>query len=97
MLEKIQTIQHHAITQQLRDVRVLGFLVFGVMVLLVSWSGVGVIESNYELEKQVAKLEQQNKVSQFENENQKLQNQYLATDEYIDMTARKQFSKALPG
>lgn len=97
MFEKIKILLLSSPVQQLKDVRVVGFLVFGVMVLLVSWSGVTVIETNYELQKQVSRLEQENEVAELQNNNLKLQNKYYETDQYEDLTARKQFGKGLPG
>jgi cell division protein FtsB len=97
VLEKIKTYQHHPYIQQFKDVRVIGFAVFGVLVLLVSWSGVRVIETNYELQKQVAEIQQENQVAELENNNLRLQNEYYNTDQYLELQARKQFGKGLPG
>ena len=97
MQEKIQKSLKHPIIQQLKDVRVLGFIVFGVLVLLVSWSGVNIIQTNYGLQKQISKLEQQNEIQKLENNNLKLTNEYYNTDTYLDLTARRQFGKAAPG
>ncbi len=97
MLDKIKKYQAHEFIQQFRDVRFNGFIVFGVLVLLVSWSGVSVIETNFELQKQVSKLEQENQVSQLENNNLKLQNEYYNSNQYLELTARRQFGKGQPG
>ncbi|GAC1387507.1 MAG: hypothetical protein NVS1B7_0830 [Candidatus Saccharimonadales bacterium] len=97
MLEKIKHFQNNLIINQLKDVRVLGLLAFVVIVILVSWSGVNVIQTNFDLEKKVSKLEQQNQVSQLENNNLRLQNEFYNTDTYLELTARKQFGKAAPG
>ncbi len=97
MLGKIKKYQKSAVWRNLRDVRFLGFMVFGVMVLLASWSGVSVIETNYELQKQIAQLDQQNQVQQLTNTNLKLQNEYYNTDTFLELTARKQFGKGAPG
>ena len=97
MLEKIKKLPYSSISHQLRDVRFLGFLVFGLLVLLASWSGVRVIETNYELQKQTAQLDQQNQVQDLVNTNLKLQNEYYNTDTYLELAARKQFGKAAPG
>jgi cell division protein FtsB len=97
MFERIKTAYKHPYTQQLKDTRVLGLLAFGVIVLLVSWSGISVIETNYALQQQIARLEQQNKVQELENNNQKLRNQYYTTDQYLELQARRQFGKAAPG
>lgn len=97
MLEKIKQYSKHPFLQQLRDVRFLGFLVFGVLVLLASWSGVTVIETNYDLQKQISQIDQQNQVQQLTNNNLKLQNEYYNTDTYLELTVRKQFGKGAPG
>src|SRR5690242_16883915 len=97
MFEKIKNYPLRPLVRQLKDVRVVGFLVFGVLVLLVSWSGVKVIETNYELQKQVSRVQQENQVAELENNNLKLQNQYYNTDEYLELTARRQFGKGAPG
>src|SRR5262245_36177371 len=69
-----------AYAMSLRDVRVAGQVLFAVIVLLVSWSGVKAIDANYVLEKQIATLQQQNTVQGLENENLKLQNDYYKSD-----------------
>ena len=97
MFEKIKQYQNHPWVTQLKDVRVLGLLTFTVIVVLVSWSGVNVIQTNFNLEKQVSQLQQQSQVSQLENNNLKLQNEYYNTDTYLELTARKQFGKVAPG
>ena len=97
MLQKIIQLQHHPVVDQLRDVRVIGFLAFGIVVLLVSYSGVNVIQTNFRLEKQVARLQQENEVAQLQNTNDQLRNQYYQSDEYVELLTRKQFGKALPG
>jgi cell division protein FtsB len=97
MLEKIKKYQDHPFFQQFRDIRFMGFVVFGILVLLVSWSGVSVIETNYTLQKQVSELEQQNQVAQLQNNNLKLQNEYYNSNQYLELTARRQFGKGQPG
>lgn len=97
MLEKIKTYSKHPYLHELRDVRVLGLLVFGIIVLLVSWSGVRVIETNYKLQQQIARMEEQTKLLQLENANKKLENKYYETDEYLELQARKQFGKGAAG
>ncbi len=97
MLEKIKKLSKDPRISQLRDVRVVGLLVFVVIVLLVSWSSISVIQTNYDLQKQIAQLEEQNQVRQLENDNQKLRNQYYGTDQYLELQVRRQFGKAAPG
>jgi cell division protein FtsB len=83
--------------QQFRDVRAVGLLLFLVVVLLVSWSGVKVIDTNYRLQKDIARLEQQNQIAELTNTNFKLQNDYYRTDQYLDIAARQDFGLAAPG
>lgn len=83
--------------KQLRDLRVVGLLVFLAIVLLVSWSGVKAIETNYRLQKQISALRQENTVRQLANENLKLENQYFETPQYLEVAARDDFGLAKPG
>lgn len=87
----------HALLAQLRDVQSLGLIVFAVIVLLVSWSGVKAIQSNYKLEQQITQLEQKNDLQRLQNSNQQLKNQYYNTPQYIELAARQNFGLALPG
>ncbi|MDB5163623.1 MAG: hypothetical protein JWS12_240 [Candidatus Saccharibacteria bacterium] len=97
MLNKIKTILQTARVSQLKDIRVFSQAVFAILVLMVSWSGVKVIQSNYELQRQISALEQQNSVQKLENDNVRLKNQYYNTDQYLELSARRQFGKAAPG
>jgi cell division protein FtsB len=97
MFEKIKKLLKHPLIKEFRDVRVMGLVVFGVIVLLVSWSGLQVIEANYQLQQQIAHLEQQTQVTELENNNLKLSNQYYNTDQYLELQARRQFGKGAPG
>ncbi len=97
MLEKIKQYFQDKPIDQWRDTRLWGFVIFAVVVVLASWSGVRVIETNYELQKKIAGLNQQNRIMQLQNENQKLQNEYYQTDTYLELSVRKQFGKAAKG
>lgn len=97
MFAKIKNNLHKIPIQHFKDVRVLGLMVFGVLVLIASWSGVSVIEANYELLQQISQLDQKNQVQQLTNNNLKLQNEYFNTDTYLELTARKQLGKGAPG
>jgi len=96
MFEKIQ-IKARKWLHELRDVRSVGFLVFGILALLVSWSTVGVIQTNYELQKRVARIERENQIKELENTNARLRNEYLNTDQYLELAARRHFGKAAEG
>ena len=82
---------------QFRDVRAAGLLLFLVVVLLISWSGVKIIDTNYRLQKQIAQLEQQTQVQKLSNTNVKLQNDYFRTNQYLEIAARQNFGLAKPG
>lgn len=83
--------------QSLRDVRNAGSLVFLVLVVLVSWSTLQAIQTNYQLQQQVERLAEQNDVDRLKNENAKLKNQYYTTSQYMELTARQNFGLAAPG
>jgi cell division protein FtsB len=97
MLRNIKTFDYRSLLMQLRDVRLLGLLVFVSLVLLVSWSGIKVIQTNYELEKRISQLRQEVEVLELENANQKLRNQYYESDAFLELAARRQFGRAAPG
>lgn len=97
MFEKIKNVITHPYTQQLKDVRVLGLLVFCIIALLVTYSGLGAIQTNYVLQKQIARIEQENQIRELENNNLRLTNEYFNTDQYLELQARRQFGKAAPG
>lgn len=80
-----------------RDIRFTGQVVFAGIVLLISWSGVKTIQTNYELQKQISTIKQQNAVRELENKNLELQNQYYNTDEYLELSARRNFGLGKPG
>jgi cell division protein FtsB len=91
--------KHKIITliNKLNDARFIGQLVFVVIVLLISWSGVKVIQTNYGLQKQIETLKQQNKVQELKNKNLALQNQYYQSNQYLELSARQNFNLAAPG
>jgi cell division protein FtsB len=82
---------------RLQDVRFLGLVLFVVVVLLISWSGIKAIETNYHLQRQISVLQQQNDVQELKNANQRLKNQYYKTDQYKELSARQHFGLANPG
>lgn len=97
MFEKIKNLAKHPYFQQFKDVRAVGLAVFGLIALMVTWSGIKAVQTNYTLQKQISRLEQENQVSQLENDNQKLQNQYYNTNQYLELASRQYFGKASPG
>lgn len=97
MIGKINIEKYWNYLIGLRDVRMIGLMVFALVVLMVTWSGIGVIQANYDLQKRIASLEQSVALHELENSNLKLRNQYYETDQYLELQARRQFGKAAPG
>ncbi len=82
---------------RMSDVRFSTQVLFVIIVLLISWSGVKSIQANYGLQKQINELDQQNKISQMENDNLRLQNEYYKSNQYLELSARRNFGLAAPG
>src|SRR3990167_6272975 len=97
MLGKIKNPKIKQNIKLFSDPRALGLVAFGIITLLVTWSGIKAVQTNYDLQKKIAKLGQENQVRRLENDNLKLKNQYLNTDEFLDLAARRQFGLAAPG
>ena len=91
-LTKIETV-----ADQLYDVRVVGLLVFAIVIILISWSGANAIDTNYGLQRQISQLEQQDQVKELANKNLQLQNEYFNTNQYLELAARQNFGLAAPG
>jgi len=97
MFDKIQKTYNSKSARQLLDVRNLGLYVFGIVVLAIAWSGAKTVQNNYELQKKISALGQQNAVLSLENSNTYLQNQYYKTDQYLELSARQNLGLAAPG
>ncbi|HEX5448066.1 MAG TPA: septum formation initiator family protein [Candidatus Saccharimonadales bacterium] len=97
MFEKIKNIVTSKTARQLVEVRNIGLYIFGIIVLAIAWSGAKTVQSNYDLQKQIATLRQQNAVAKLQNENIALQNQFYKTDEYLELMARQNLGLAAPG
>jgi cell division protein FtsB len=93
--EIIKKIQDRVL--RLRDVRVAGQAIFVVLVLLISWSGVKSIQSNYALQKQITGMSQQNDLQALQNNNLKLGNEYYKSNQYLELSARQNFGLAAAG
>ena len=97
MLSKLKHNLIQQLASYLSDVRNIGTVAFGIIAVLVTWSGVKVVQTNYDLQKQISAMQQENEVKKLENANLKLKNQYLNTSEYLELAARRHFNKASPG
>lgn len=83
--------------QRLSDVRFAGQVLFVIIVLLISWSGIKTIQTNYNLQKQISTLKQQNDIQKLKNTNLALQNEYFNSNQYLELSARQNFGLAAPG
>jgi cell division protein FtsB len=99
MQEKLKPYlkQLYAFVLRLQDVRFAGQVLFVIIVLLISWSGVKAIESNYQLQRQISGLKQQTDIQKLKNTNLKLQNEYYNTNQYLELSARQNFGLAALG
>jgi cell division protein FtsB len=82
---------------RLNDVRFVGQIIFVIIVLLISWSGVKSIQANYGLQKQITALKEQNNLQKLQDENLQLQNNYYKTNQYLELSAREDFGLAAKG
>ncbi len=83
--------------KRLGDMRFAGQVLFVIIVLLISWSGIKTIQTNYSLQKQISALKQQTGVQKLKNNNLALQNQYFNSKQYLELSARQNFGLAAPG
>ncbi len=97
MFNKINSYYRRIPWTSLRDPKNVGLSIFLIIVLLISWSGVKALQTNYNLQKQISVLKQQNDLQQLQNVNQQLQNQYYQTNQYLNVTAREEFGLGEPG
>ncbi len=82
---------------RLSDLRFAGQVLFVIIVLLISWSGIKTIQTNYGLQKQISGLKQQNDIQKLQNNNLALTNDYLNSNQYLELAARQNFGLAAAG
>lgn len=80
-----------------QDPHRVGMVVFLVIFALVVSSSLRTVQRNIELQQQIARLAQDVAQAEFDNERQRLNNQYLQSDRYLELEARRTLGKALPG
>lgn len=68
-----------------------------IIVLSGIWNTVSTLQKNFLLQQKVDLLEQQIKIGQLEVETLRLQQQYLGSNEYLELSARERLNKAAPG
>lgn len=62
-----------------------------------SWGTVTTLQRNFSLQQQVDTLDQEVEVSSLQNGNLKFQQNYLRSNEYLELSARELLGKAAPG
>ena len=97
MIDQIKNYYHIKIKGNIKDTRLIGLAVFLVIVLLVTWSGLKTVQTNYGLQKQLAKIQQQNQVQKLKNQNLALQNNYYNTNQFLELSARQNLGLAEQG
>jgi cell division protein FtsB len=97
MFDEIKNALTGKKAKQLADVRNIALYIFGIVILAIAWSGAKTVQSNYELQKKIATLQQENNVIWLQNNNTYLQNQYYKTDQYLELSARQNLGLAAPG
>ena len=94
---KINIIRKKLSDKGLYDVRLLALFFVGFISVSVFWNGAKIVQQNYELSQKVAAIKEENEILELENRNKELTNQYLETDEFAELTARRVLGKASPG
>jgi cell division protein FtsB len=97
MFDRIKDALTGKRAKQLTDARNIGLYIFGIVILAITWSGAKTVQSNYDLQKKISELNQENTVLSLLNSNTYLQNQYYQTDQYLELSARQNLGLAAPG
>lgn len=97
MFEDIRKFITSKKARKLVDARNVALYVFGIIVLAIAWSGAKTVQNNYQLQKQISTIQQQNGVLHLQNNNTFLQNQFYNTDVYQELSARQNLGLAAPG
>ncbi len=90
----------HQIRHQIKQYYTLDNVVLTAAILMASgfiWSTMGALQNNYVLQSQVDVLASEVESSKLEADNLALENTYFASNEYLELQARQQFSKASAG
>jgi cell division protein FtsB len=97
MFEEIKNLLNSKKIRQLVEVQNIALYVFGIIVLAIAWSGAKTVQSNYELQKKISTLKQENGVLSLLNDTTDLQNKFYQTDQYLELSARQNLGLAAPG
>ena len=74
-------------------------ILLAACVLASSWAlgAIGVMNRNYDLQRQVDQAKLDNQITELQNQNLQLEQAYYQTDEFLDLQARALLGKASPG
>lgn len=97
MIMKMLELRNDPRLKKFTDVRNISVYVFVLVVLSIAWSSVDVLQRNYKIQKEIDELDRKISVQELENKNAKLRSQYYNSDTFLELAARRQFGKALPG
>jgi cell division protein FtsB len=97
MLDQIKNNYYQKMKNNLGDIRFIVLMVFLAIVLLVTWSGIKTVQSNYMLQKKITKINQSNQLQKLKNNNLSLQNNYLNTNQFIEISDRQNFGVGASG
>lgn len=61
------------------------------------WGTVTTLQKNFSLQQEVDSLDQDVQIAELQNDSLRFQQQYLRSDEYLELAAREKLGKAAPG
>lgn len=96
-IEKTQIVKRKLVAKGLYNKQFLYLLFVGIFAVSVFWNGAKIVQQNFELERKVAEIREENELLELENRNKELRNEYLKTEEFAELTARRVFGRAAPG
>lgn len=75
-----------------------GAVVLGLLIAISwSWGTVSTLQKNFELQQQVDTLDQEVELADLQNQNLKFQQNYLRSNEFLEISAREKLGKIAPG
>lgn len=98
--QNLRTTCRRGVYKLKHDVLTLDNIVIIVAVLLCfgwTWGSVSSMSRNWELAEQVAEAERRLALLQLEVETMRYENEYYASDEYLELEARRLQEKVMPG
>ncbi len=75
-----------------------GAVALGLLIAISwSWGTVSTLQRNFQLQQQVDVLDQEVELADLQNQNLKFQQNYLRSNEYLEISAREKLGKVAPG